>query len=75
MWSGRLGATARLSYHRRMTNTTPHLTIPCPAAAELRVRVDILKKVLTWLVGGTRHRRCLRKAIIGVSSVRASLAC
>ena len=35
------------------TDTTPDLTIPCPAVAELRVRVDMLNKVLAELVGRT----------------------
>ncbi len=34
-----------------MTDTTPNLTIPGPAVAELRVRVDPLNKVLAELVG------------------------
>ena len=41
----------RPSYHRRMTGRTPDLTIPGLAVAELRVRVDVLNKVLVELVG------------------------
>ena len=40
--------------HRRMTDTTPNLTIPGPAVAERRVRVDVLNKVLTELVSRIR---------------------
>jgi len=36
-----------------MTDTTPSLTITGPAVTELRVRVDVLNKVLTELVGRT----------------------
>ena len=36
-----------------MTDKTPDLTIPGPAVAELGVRVGILNKVLTGLVGRT----------------------
>ena len=36
-----------------MTDTAPDLTIPGPTVAELRVRVDILNKVLAELVGRT----------------------
>ena len=34
-----------------MTNTTPDLTIPGPALAELRVQLDALNKVLAELAG------------------------
>ena len=36
-----------------MTDRTPDLTIPGLTVAELRVRVDVLNKVLTELVGRT----------------------
>jgi len=36
-----------------MPDTTPDLTIPGPTVAVLRVRVDILNKVLADLVGCT----------------------
>ena len=36
-----------------MTDTTPSLTITGPAVTELRVRVDVLNKVLAELVGRT----------------------
>ena len=40
-----------LATHQGMTDTTPNLTIPGSALAELRVRVDVLNKVLAELVG------------------------
>lgn len=36
-----------------MTDRTPDLTIPGLTVAELRVRLDVLNKVLTELVGRT----------------------
>ena len=50
-WSAQRKPRARTSHHRCMTHPTPSLTIPGPAVAELRVRVDVLNKVLAELVG------------------------
>jgi hypothetical protein len=38
-----------------MTDTTPDLTLLGPAFTELRVRVNILNKVLAELVGRTEY--------------------
>ena len=38
-----------------MTDRTPDLTIPGLTVAELRVRLDVLNKVLTELVGRTNR--------------------
>jgi hypothetical protein len=50
-WSAQRKPRARTSHHRCVTHPTPSLTIPGPAVAELRVRVDVLNKVLAELVG------------------------
>ena len=43
----------RLRHHLSMTDRTPDLTIPGLTVAELRVRLDVLNKVLTELVSRT----------------------
>ena len=43
----------RLRYHLSMTDRTPDLAIPGLNVAELRVRLDVLNKILTDLVGRT----------------------